>query len=219
MREKVIEFLKSRGAEQAGVCRAAENPFGMDYAISYTVRLSDAIVDGIDNAPTHTYFHHYRTVNAFIDRLSLECGFMLARHGFKYVPVPASQSVNGMQGIYSHKRAAVDAGLGTIGKSCLFLSSTSGPRVRLGTILTDCKFEVLPAEPKNLCGDCRLCVTACPAMAITGAAWSPDTPRSEMLDAKACSDHMKSAFKHIGRGAVCGICMRACPLGTDKNNN
>ena len=34
----------------------------------------------------------------------------------------------------------------------------------------------------------------------------------EMLfDAEKCSKYMKEKFQKIGRGAVCGICMRFCP--------
>ncbi len=216
MQNKIRDFLISHGAGQVGFCRATDNSFSLPYAISYTIPLSDAIIDGIDNSPTHTYFHHYRSVNALIDRLSLECGLLLSGEGYKYVPVPASQSVKGMQGIYSHKRAAVDAGLGTIGKSSLFISKQNGPRVRLGTILTDCKFNVCEAEYENMCMNCNLCAVSCPAMAITGREWSRDTLPSEIIDAKACSDYMKRAFQHIGRGAVCGICMRVCPHGNKK---
>lgn len=216
MQNKIREFLLSHGAASVGFCKAAENPFSLPFAISYTVALSDAIVDGIDTAPTHTYFHHYRSVNALIDHLSLRCGIMLAGAGYKYVPIPASQSVEGMQGIYSHKRAAVDAGLGTIGKSSLFISHVNGPRVRLGTILTDCEFDVPKAQPTSICKDCNLCTLSCPAMAITGKEWAAGEENSEIIDAKACSDYMKRAFQHIGRGAVCGICMRVCPYGREK---
>lgn len=219
IQSEITAFLTSRGAAQVGFCKATDNEFNLGYAVSYTVHLSDAVIDCIDNAPTHTYFHHYRTVNALIDRNSLECGFMLEHFGFKYAAVPASQSVNGMQGIYSHKRAAVDSGLGTIGKSSLFLSNKFGPRVRLGTILTDCPFEVEEILPSSICGKCRICTNACPAMAIVGAEWVPGAPRESILDAAACSDYMKRAFKHIGRGAVCGICMRVCPHGIKKGDN
>ena len=216
MQNKIIEFLKSHGAGQVGFCKADQNEFGLGYAISYTIPLSDAIVDSIGDAPTHTYFHHYRSVNALIDHLSLRCGRMLAENGYKYVPVAASQSVNGMQGVYSHKKAAVMAGLGTIGKSSLFISTENGPRVRLGTILTDCVFECPTILPKSNCGSCNLCVKSCPAMAIVGNEWTPDCTRESIVDAKACSDYMKKAFQHIGRGAVCGICMKVCRQ--NKNN-
>lgn len=213
MQNKITEFLKSHGASQVGFCKAKDNPFNLPFAISYTIPLSDAIIDGIDTAPTHTYFHHYRSVNALIDHLSLRCGLMLQKEGYRYVPVPASQSVNGMQGIYSHKAAAVSAGLGTIGKSSLFISRENGPRVRLGTILTDCEFETPNIKPISLCGSCNICRDSCPALAIRGREWSVDSSRDDIIDAKACSDYMKRAFQHIGRGSVCGICMKVCPYG------
>ena len=212
MKNKIESFLMENGAGQVGFCHIGdENPFGLPYAISFSVPLSDAVVDGITDEPTHTYFHHYRTINTFIDNTSLKVGLMLAREGFRYMCVPASQSVNGLQGIFSHKYATALSGLGTVGKSGLFLSEKFGPRVRLGTILTDCPFDVVNAQPKSICGDCRLCADSCPAMAISGEERKPSDEREVIIDAKACSDYMKKAFQHIGRGAVCGICMRVCP--------
>lgn len=217
MQDKIRNFLIEHGAGQVGFCPLEqEEAFGLGYAVSYTIPLSDAIIDGICGAPTHTYFHHYRTVNALIDQLSLRCGRMLAKAGYRYVPVPASQSVNGLQGIFSHKYAASLAGLGAVGKSGLFLSSENGPRVRLGTVLTDFPFSVQPSHPVCPCGDCRICAATCPAMAITGRAWKPEGERDDILDARACSEYMKRNFQHIGRGSVCGICMQVCPKGKPK---
>lgn len=214
MENIIKDFLINHGAGQVGFCRLeTENEFGLSFAVSYTIPLSDAIIDCITDAPTHTYFHHYRSVNALIDSLSLRCGRMLAQKGYRYAPIPASQSVNGLQGIFSHKYAACLAGLGAVGKSGLFLSSENGPRVRLGTILTDYPFEVKNAEPVCPCGECNLCAHACPAMAITGEQWRPDGVREDIIDARACSNYMKEKFQRIGRGSVCGICMRVCPKG------
>lgn len=214
MQKKIEQFLLEHGAGQVGFCRLPEeNDFHLNYAISYTMPLSDAIVDSIGAEPTHTYFHHYRSVNSYIDHLSLRCGRLLATADYRYVPVPASQSVEGLQGIFSHKYAASLAGLGAVGKSGLFLSTLHGPRVRLGTILTDFPFDVEDHVPVCSCGDCRLCAAACPAMAISGNLWEADKPREHILDAAACSQYMKQHFQHIGRGSVCGICMKICPIG------
>ncbi len=214
MQRKIKEFLTENGAGIVGFCRHnKENPFNLHYAVSFGIPLSDAVIDGIDTAPTHTYFHHYRTVNALIDNLALRCGLMLANEGFKYAAIPASQSVNGMQGIFSHKYAAVTSGLGFVGKSGLFITKEYGPRIRLGTILTDCPLEAEMAALECECGDCRLCADSCPAMAITGEKWIAGEAREKIVDAKACSDYMKKEFQHIGRGVVCGICMKVCLYG------
>lgn len=217
MKDRIIKLLTDNGAAQVGFCRLKEdNPFGLGFAISFVIPLSDAVVDGITDEPTHTYFHHYRTVNTLIDNASLKVGLMLQGEGYRYAAVPASQSVNGLQGIFSHKLAAVGAGLGTIGKSGLFLSSVYGPRVRLGTVLCDYPFECDAQPLRSECGDCRICADSCPAMAISGAEWHAGDSREVILDAKACSDYMKKKFQHIGRGAVCGICMRVCPKARRK---
>ncbi|MBQ9756885.1 MAG: epoxyqueuosine reductase [Clostridia bacterium] len=213
MKKKIEEFLIESGAGDVGFCRLdpQENPFGLGHAVSFVIPLSKAVIDGIDKEPTHTYFHHYRTVNTLIDNLALKAGLILAKEGFDYAAIPASQSVNGLQGIFSHKYAAALSGLGTIGKSGLFLSEKFGPGVRLGTILTDFPFETENASPKSVCGNCRICVDSCPAMAIRGEEWKSGEPRDKIIDAKACSDYMKKEFQHIGRGVVCGICMKVCP--------
>jgi len=211
---QIESFLIENGAGDVGFCRLnGDNDFHMPAAVSFVIPLSDSIVNSISDAPTHTYFHHYRTVNAHIDSISLKTGFLLNKAGFNYVPVPASQSVGGTVGMFSHKYSASISGLGSIGKSGLFISNKYGPRVRLGTILTDAEFPVENAEPECTCGDCRECIKSCPAQAITGQMWHPGDDRSVIIDAKACSDYMKKAFQHIGRGAVCGICMRVCPKG------
>ena len=214
MKNKIEKFLVENGAGEVGFCHIeCENSFNLKYAISFTIPLSNAIVEGIGSEPTHTYFHHYRTVNALIDNLSLRAGLLLAENGYDYVPIPASQSVNGLQGIFSHKYAATSSGLGSVGKSGLFLSKKFGPRVRLGTILTNCEFDTKFAPAESPCGGCDLCVKACPAMAITGNEWHPHDKRENIIDAKACSEYMKKHFQHIGRGVVCGICMKICPKG------
>ena len=158
METMIKNMLLEGGAGAVSFCKLTEeNPFGLPYAISFVIPLSDSIIEGITTEPTHTYFHHYRTVNALIDNLSLRCGLLLAKNGYNYAPVPASQSVNGLQGIFSHKYAAVSSGLGFIGKSGLFVSSDFGPRVRLGTILTDCPLTSDLPVLDCQCGDCRLC--------------------------------------------------------------
>ncbi len=216
LQNEITNFLLENGAGQVGFCRLGDdefgqNRFGLEYAISYTIPLSKAVIDEIDGEPTYTYFHHYRTVNTLIDNNSLKVGIKLQKLGYKYVSVPASQSTGGYQGLFSHKYAAVRAGLGYVGKSGLFISTENGPRVRLGTILTDCaEFTVNETIMESQCGECRACVRACPAMAIKGNIWKPGIPREDIVDARACSEHMKKTYQHIGRGVVCGICMRVC---------
>ncbi|MBR5496292.1 MAG: epoxyqueuosine reductase [Oscillospiraceae bacterium] len=222
LQQDITQFALLQGAVDIGFTKLDEKFKGFEYAISVVVKLSDFIVDEITDMPTHQYFHHYRTVNAFIDNLTLKIGFMLEGEGYKYLPVASSQSINtdgnDYQALYSHKKIAYRAGLGEIGKNSLFLHKDYGPRVRLGTIFTNCEFDTTVVTSSKGCLNCDLCVKACPSGAITGNLWYPGIERKEVFDPKACSDHMKAKYKMIGRGVVCGICMRVCPFG-EKNKD
>lgn len=63
--------------------------------------------------------------------------------------------------------AGVACGLGEIGWSKVFIHPKWGPRVRLGTILTDAELEPDPIiKPGTLCKRCMKCAKKCPGGAI-----------------------------------------------------
>ncbi|MBE6765756.1 MAG: epoxyqueuosine reductase [Ruminococcaceae bacterium] len=187
------------------------------YAVTLMFRMSDAVLDDMDDSPTYAYFHHYRTANALLDSCAVRAGEMLRREGARYFPIAASQSVHDQPdeytGIFQHKTAAVRAGLGWIGRSGLFVSTEHGPRVRLATVLTDMELPLPEKLAENGCANCRKCAHACPAGAITGELYVPGAERSTVVDAEKCSKFMKARYMHIGRGSVCGRCMVVCPYG------
>ncbi len=210
----IINKVLELGGNDCGffVDEGADMPY--KNGISVVVALSDAIVDEITDRPTHTYFNHYRTVNAHIDNILLRLGMFLQENSYNYITVASSQSINDgnkyYEGRYSHKKGATLAKLGGIGKSALFIHKKYGTRVRLGTIFTDFIGEVSNEEVEDLCNGCNLCVRKCPAMAIIGGDFSPKSGRDNLLDPKACSEYMKNNFQRIGRGSVCGVCVKVC---------
>ncbi|QZY56247.1 4Fe-4S double cluster binding domain-containing protein [Crassaminicella profunda] len=215
------EKIKEWGVSKVGVGYVEdvlpENLKHLKTGISIAVRLSDEIISQIEEMPTHTYFHHYRTVNAFIDQVTLKISLALQDLGYLAMPIPASQSVNidGKQyrGIFQHRTAATRAGLGWIGKNACLVTEEFGPRVRLGTVLTNMNADYDEPTERSQCGDCKKCVSSCPALALRGALWHPGIKREELVDAKACSMHMHNHYQHIGRGVVCGLCVSICPKG------
>lgn len=204
--ELIKNLFENNGVYEVGFAKVDNE---LPYAISVVIPLSKYVISKIDNQPTFEYFHHYRTVNAFIDNVLLKIGLEIGSMGYNYLCVGASHSTGEYKGYFPHKTAANAAGLGFIGKNAMFISARYGSAVRLGTILTDMPFET--GAPLNInCGECNICKNICPAMAIRGVNYYEGIQRAEMFDAAACSEHMKKAYKHIGRGVVCGLCMRNC---------
>lgn len=233
--QEIKNLLLEKGAVNCGFSKCPSNdPYlrRLPTAISLAVQVSGAVVDEIKDAPTMSYFHHYRTLNYFIDQLQLSLGLYLQKEGYTFFPIPASQSIPSNEipfsAKFSHKEAAVLAGMGKMGRSCLFLENTCGPRVRLGTVFTNFvppSIVDTPSFTKNTdhhftlsehCNNCALCIKACPAHALFGTD-AVSSKRENLLDPEKCSLFMKKEFQHIGRGAVCGICMSVCPAGKRPN--
>ena len=210
------EFAKSFGADIVGFCKL-QNPSSLapnlTYAVSIGIKLSSAVLKTIESAPTYVYFQHYRTANTLLDQISFRLSREIEKLGFSALPVAGSQSQGREQpynGVIPHKTAAVLSGLGFVGKSGLFISRDYGSTVRLATILTD--MPLTPEQPviENGCGACNLCADNCPAGAIFGTV--PNQNHERNLDPEKCSKYMKEHFQDIGRGSVCGICIKVCPF-------
>ena len=230
MNEELLkEKLLAGGASLVGFCKIDRSPIeGMPelcYAVSIACKLSDAVLATItEERPSIMYFQHYRAVNARLDQLALTAVFELEKLGFQAFPIAASQSTNddksAYRGVFPHKTAACLSGLGCIGKSGLLLTERYGSKVRFATVLTDMPLS-REGERKDLsCGNCNVCRDACPAGAISGIEYKEGMRREEFFDAEKCSNNMKR-YKDVGRGAVCGICIRVCPrnrLGKSKRD-
>jgi epoxyqueuosine reductase len=186
-------------------------------AISIGTRLLDAIVDELhrheDPAAIYTYTALYNSVNSLLDRIGLSLAKRIQEEGYQAYAVQASQRIDStnLTGVFSHKLAANLAGLGWIGKSCLLITRSYGPRVRFATVLTDAPLRT--ASPINWgCKGCRECVDICPVKAFTGASFNPSEPREVRFNAQLCRKYRKKRGKKLGDG-LCGLCVFACPFG------
>ena len=70
------------------------------------------------------------------------------------------------------RAAAVRAGIAFYGKNTMAITRRHGSWVVLGVLVTDVEIEPTPALELD-CGECRLCIDACP----TGALDEPGEPR------------------------------------------
>lgn len=102
--------------------------------------------------------------------------------------------------------------MGWIGKSCLLVTPSVGPRVRWASVLTDAPLQPTGLPATQECAGCAECVDICPVGAFTGRPFSADEPREARYDARACETYLKRIDEETGWG-VCGLCVAVCPHG------
>ena len=176
----------------------------LDKAICLGARLSQGILEEIEKAPTRLYFHHYRTVNTFLDQAALKTCNYIQKKDYLALPIPASQIIDwqSQKAHLSHKKLGYLAGLGWIGRNNLLVNKKLGSQFRLVSILTNMSLKVDKPVEKG-CGDCRLCVKICPAGAIN--------TQPQEFDHIRCFEKLKEFQKqHLVDQYVCGICVRFC---------
>ena len=98
------------------------------------------------------------------------------------------------------------AGLGYIGKNTALIHSVFGTYLALGLILTKKQFS-FDKEVDKTCGDCSLCIRACPGQALKG---------SGVLDPHQCLSYKSQIIteekKNLGpRLYGCDVCQEVCP--------
>jgi len=101
--------------------------------------------------------------------------------------------------------AAVDAGLGWMGKCTSMVTRQFGPRVRLGAVATD--LPLVPDIPmsEGLCGDCDDCIRACPAKAL----WADSL---QVMQRYAVDQHKFDRCRPFyAKTHGCAVCLASCP--------
>lgn len=132
-----------------------------------------------------------------------------------YIPPVAQNNETDLEAPFSFKFAAVNAGLGWIGKNDVVITKRYGPRVRLSAILIDAPFAYGEKITESLCPEtCRNCIDACPHKALHNVKWNIGSVRSELIDYRLCNEKRSITIKSLGRKHACGLCMAACPYGT-----
>jgi epoxyqueuosine reductase QueG len=216
-RQTDLEYsLRGNGADLVGFADAPDRfPAGrgdLATAVCVAVALDADRVTACDSDAA-AFQEHLTEAGRRVESLVAECAEILRGSGFKTWAPSMSQDEPGPAGDFFHRMAAARAGLGWIGKSGLFVSPDYGCALWLATVLTDAPFATGRPVTQSRCGDCELCVHACPCGAIKGAAWTAGVSRDLLLDAELCARTREKFVSQLGFRHPCGLCIQACPIG------
>jgi len=220
MGKDITKSLLGKGASLIGFADLDEIPANarssLRYAVSIAVALDAPTIARIRSGPTQEYYSEYKRANALLSELGEYTARVLRENGYEaiskaptYVGIdPKTQSTT-----LPHKTVATRAGLGWIGKCALLVSKQYGSAIRLITVLTNANLDTGVPMNESACGDCMVCVKACPASAPSGKNWKVGLHRASFFNAfSCCRGAREQAIAKIGvQDTICGICISVCP--------
>lgn len=215
--ERIQQIIASVPGVKYGYADISYSSFSAEFqsalvlAIPYDKQLS------IDNYTEETFDKSILNAKYKLEQILNDIEFALVEEGISYyIPPVAQQNEEELLALFSFKYAAVNAGLGWIGKNDVLITEEYGPRARLSAVLIDYPFEYGNKITESRCGSCTKCVDICPHKALAGANWNIHTHRSDLIDYHLCNQKRSEYIKSHGRKHACGLCMVVCPFGMEK---
>lgn len=217
----LIRTLRQNGASLIGFgdvsAEGSELTRSYPLAISIGVEYDRKIVKAL-HIDENAFHQHLKSLNPLMAELINIAENLLAEWGYQYMTPPLNNPIKGDKQLrelkaFPHKTGATCAGLGWIGKCALLLTPEYGPRIKLGTVLTNAEFKTADPITGNRCGECSLCAEACPYGAVNNVNWEVGVERGKLFDAYLCNEKRLSFIPVIGRKHECALCLQACPVG------
>lgn len=156
----------------------------------------------------------YQEINAYFEVINQEVRNYLESQGYLVETIRATHTYDpkDLKAYWSHRSAAVIAGLATLGANRLAITE-KGSGGRFCTVITSAKLEPTPMPVEEKClykknGSCGLCFKACPIGAL----------RPDNMDKFACQDELNKNEALIQKTTrltvadTCGKCISVCPL-------
>lgn len=190
-----------------------------EYASAYKSALVFAVPYGeqltIETYSEEKFEKGIQDAKRVLDRILIQLQKMLDEYKVKYyIPPVAQNNEIDLTAPFSFKFAAVNAGLGWIGKNDVVITERYGPRIRLSVILINEQFVYADKILKSNCPEnCRKCVDVCPHKALKDVQWNINSLRSGIIDYRLCNEKRSLYIKTYGRKNACGLCMVVCPFG------
>jgi len=250
--KRVKEVAEKAGAHLVGIApvkRFAEAPEGhkpndLLKKAESVISLACVIPYGTAiTAPSFSYITYgFNLLEQKLHEISFAVAWFLEEEGFISLPLQTSSDIVSVKiieespepqvirmGLFSHRHAAVEAGLGEIGANSALVTPQYGSRVRLGSVITaakltpDSKLTEKVCDPRK-CG--YRCVKACPYDALPGdgtinqyrcmAGRLRDVGEPydlNMFKEYASVHYLIRRRKVTITYPVCGRCVVCCPMG------
>ncbi|OPX84224.1 MAG: Epoxyqueuosine reductase [Pelotomaculum sp. PtaB.Bin104] len=206
--------------------------------------LAYKVLSSCESSSWTTALNGYLDLQGFARSTSYRAArFLENNYGAKVATIPIAypfEMHNDRKAVadFSHRHAAVAAGLGTFGRHNLVIHPRFGTRVNFVSIISNLDMESTLQKHEDLCVRCDLCVENCPGRAldhegitdvmkcmknslpyglvedigfwIQFANSSPEEQK-EMLMRERYANLKQSA--HLGNQYMCFNCMKTCPVG------
>ncbi len=219
MKESIRKKVLDLGADVcgfAGIERFNQAPEGFHpgdlYRDCQVVIVSGfALPKGLFEVKPDLLYGHFNDLTMpKVDQITLMTARIIEdEYGGTAVPVPCdgpyeywnSEKMEG-RGLISMKHAAVNAGIGTLGKNTLLLNEKFGNRLTVGTILSNLHIESDDYAEALCIEGCNHCLKSCPVQALG----------EESVIQQLCRNH---AYGTTARGfetVLCNTCRRVCPM-------
>ena len=214
---EIERIAREAGANLVGFADV-EGLAALPRAVVVAMRHSPEVLADAEDMPNPGYADEYAALNERLTELARKIAARLEAAGCEVRVNQATVDTIDPETLaapFSHKMAATRAGLGWIGKSALLVTRGLGAAVRMASVLTDAPLVVGGPIGESECGECVICVEACPAGAIRGESWRAGMARGELLDARRCHQFRTEAAERNGvERPRCGVCLAVCPRGS-----
>lgn len=223
MKNKIKEIFLQLGSDICGIAnvdRFDNAPTGFHPKDIYNecksvIVFAKVIPNGIAKVSPRIIYQHFNNIGPIeLDRIAYEAAIKIERiFNCCVVPIPSDapyeywdeEKLEG-RGLLSMKHAAVNAGIGSLGKNTMLLNRQFGSMLNIGAALTNLD---LPSDPfaEELCiKNCRLCLESCPAKALD------DNHVNQSLCRKYTYGKSSRGFDVVN----CNQCRVVCPRAFGK---
>ena len=213
--EKIRQLLLQYPNVIYGFTSIAYSPYANKYKSALVLAIPYGEQLTVQNYTEEKFEKGIQEAKKVVDEILRKLEEMLNESKILYfIPPMAQNNEEELVAPFSYKYAAVNAGLGWIGKNDVVITERYGPRIRLGAILIDNEFTYGQKIVESKCpAICKKCVDICPYHALHNVMWNIDTLRDDIIDYRLCNQKRSLYIEKHGRKNACGLCMAACPFG------